>query len=144
MLDGTLFGLLEVDVSVEPEHRDYFAEMQPIFKNVDVGRGDVGESMLAFAKEKGVFKKPRRALVGSYFGEKITLISPLLRWYLETGKMRVTRIYQVVQYLPAPCFAGFGERVSDARRAGDADPDKSIIADTMKLLGNSAYGESHF
>ena len=32
--------------------------------------------------------------------------------------------------------------MSAARRAGDADPDKAIIADTMKLLGNSAYGKT--
>ena len=29
-----------------------------------------------------------------------------------------------------------------ARRAGDSDPEKAIIADTMKLLGNSAYGKT--
>ena len=32
--------------------------------------------------------------------------------------------------------------MSAARRAGDADPDKAIIADTMKLLGNSGYGKT--
>ena len=30
--------------------------------------------------------------------------------------------------------------MSSARRQGDSDPDKAIIADTMKFLGNSAYG----
>ena len=30
----------------------------------------------------------------------------------------------------------------EARRAGDADPNKSIIADTMKLVGNSSYGKT--
>ena len=36
----------------------------------------------------------------------------------------------------------FGESVSTARRNGDVDPDKSIIADTMTLLGNSAYDKT--
>jgi hypothetical protein len=36
----------------------------------------------------------------------------------------------------------FGDAVSDARRAGDADPSKVIITDTMKLKGNSSYGKT--
>ena len=32
--------------------------------------------------------------------------------------------------------------MSDARRAGDCDPTKSILADAMKLLGNSARKDS--
>ena len=32
-------------------------------------------------------------------------------------------------------FQTFAEKVSDARRGGDIDPSKAIIADTMKLIG---------
>ena len=39
-------------------------------------------------------------------------------------------------------FQTFGEAVSDARRAGDADPNKNIIAETNKLDGNSSYGKT--
>ena len=78
-------------------------------------------------------------LVGSYRGDKILLATPLLRWYLTHGLV-VDRIYQVIEYEANPCCQRFGESVSTARRAGDADPDKAIIADTMKLLGNSGYG----
>ena len=89
--------------------------------------------------------QPRRSLIGSYFGEKILLATPLLKWYLEHG-LEVTHVYQVIEYTPNTCFHPFREAVSDARRAGDIDPNKSIIADTMKLLfvflklvGNSSY-----
>ena len=54
----------------------------------------------------------------------------------------VDRVYQIIEYEPNPCFQRFGESVSTARRAGDKDPDKAIIADTMKLLGNSGYGKT--
>ena len=30
--------------------------------------------------------------------------------------------------------------MSEARRAGDVHEDQSIIADTMKLIGNSGFG----
>ena len=79
--------------------------------------------MQTFAEEENIMSQPRRSLVGSYFGEKILLASPLIKWYLEHG-LEVTHIYQVVEYTPVPCFQPFGEAVSGARRAGDVDPNK--------------------
>ena len=141
VVDGTLFGMIECDVRV-PEHlQDHFAEMQPIFKNANVSRDDIGPFMRQYAEEHDIMSTPRRMLVGSYRGEKILLTTPLLRWYLAHGLV-VDRVYQIIEYEPKPCFQNFGDSVSAARRAGDADPDKAIIADTMKLLGNSAYGKT--
>ena len=141
VVDGTLFGMIECDVRV-PEHlQDHFAEMQPIFKNANVSRDDIGPFMRQYAEEHDIMSTPRRMLVGSYRGEKILLTTPLLRWYLAHGLV-VDRVYQIIEYEPKPCFQNFGDSVSAARRAGDADPDKAIIADTMKLLGNTAYGKT--
>ena len=94
--------------------------------------------MKSYAEENKIVSQPRRSLIGSYFGEKILLATPLLKWYLEHG-LEVTHVYQVIEYTPNTCFHPFREAVSDARRAGDIDPNKSIIADTMKLVGNSSY-----
>ena len=141
VVDGTLFGMVECDVRV-PEHlQDHFAEMQPIFKNTTVTRDDIGPFMRQYAEEHDIMSTPRRMLVGSFHGIKLLLATPLLRWYIAHGLV-VDRVYQIVEYSPKPCFQNFGDSVSAARRAGDADPDKSIIADTMKLLGNSAYGKT--
>ena len=139
VIDGTLFGMIECDIHVPPELRPYFSEMQPVFKNVTVTRDDIGPFMRQYAEENDIMSAPRRILVGSFHGIKLLLATPLLRWYLAHGLV-VDRVYQVVDYEPNPCFQRFGESVSAARRNGDVDPDKSIIADTMKLLGNSAYG----
>ena len=141
VVDGTLFGMVECDLHV-PEHlQDHFAEMQPIFKNATVTRDDIGPFMRQYAVDHDIMSTPRRMLVGSYRGDKILLTTPLLQWYLAHGLV-VDHVYQVVEYEPKPCFRNFGESVSTARRNGDVDPDKSIIADTMKLLGNSAYGKT--
>ena len=141
VVDGTLFGMVECDVRV-PEHlQDHFAEMQPIFKNVTVTRDDIGPFMRQYAEENDIMSAQRRMLVGSFHRIKLLLATPLLRWYLAHGLV-VDRVYQVVSYEPNPCFQRFGESVSAARRNGDVDPDKSIIADTIKLLGNSAYGKT--
>ena len=97
--------------------------------------------MQQYAEENNILKKPRRVLVGSYIGDKILLATPLLRGYLTHG-LAVDHIYQVIEYEANPCFQRFGESVSTARRAGDADADKASIADIMKLLGNSEYGKT--
>ena len=141
VVDGTLFGMVECDLHV-PEHlQDHFAEMQPIFKNATVTRDDIGPFMRQYAEEHDIMSTPRRMLVGSFHGIKLLLTTPLLRWYIAHGLV-VDHVYQVVEYERKPCFRNFGESVSTARRNGDVDPDKSIIADTMKLLGNSAYGKT--
>ena len=141
VVDGRLFGMVECDLHV-PEHlQDHFAEMQPIFKNATVTRDDIGPFMRQYAVDHDIMSTPRRMLVGSYRGDKILLTTPLLQWYIAHGLV-VDRVYQIIEYEPKPCFQNFGDSVSAARRAGDADPDKSIIADTMKLLGNSAYGKT--
>ena len=141
VIDGTLFGMIECNIHVPPELRPYFSEMQPIFKNANVSRDDIGPYMRQYAEENDIMSTPRRMLVGSFHGIKLLLATPLLRWYLAHGLV-VDRVYQIVEYSPKPCFQHFGESVSTARRNGDVDPDKSIIADTMKLLGNSAYGKT--
>ena len=141
VVDGTLFGMVECDICVPEELQDYFSEMQPVFKNASVTRDDIGPFMREYAVDHDIMSTPRRMLIGSYRGDKILLATPLLRWYLTHGLV-VDHVYQIIEYSPKPCFQHFGESVSAARRVGDADPDKAIIADTMKLLGNSAYGKT--
>ncbi|CAB4021097.1 Zinc finger and SCAN domain-containing 22, partial [Paramuricea clavata] len=130
-----LFGCVECDIHVPESLREYFKEMCPIFKNTEIRREDIGEFMKSYAEENNIMPRPRRSLIGSMIGKKIMLATPLLKWYLEHG-LEVTHVYQIVEYTPKPCFKPFGDAVSDARRAGDADPSKAIIADTMKLVGN--------
>jgi hypothetical protein len=136
--DGTCFGLVECDIHVPESKKVFFAEMTPIFKNIEVGREDIGEFMKKFTVENKLLTSPRRTLIGSYIGEEILLATPLLQWYLKKGLV-VTNIYQVIEYTPVACFEKFGLKVSEARRNGDRDPEQSITSETMKLLGNAAY-----
>jgi len=57
--------------------------MPPIFKNIEVSRDDIGHHMKTYAEERNVMNQPRKCLVGSMFGEKIMIISPLLKWYVK-------------------------------------------------------------
>ena len=133
VLNGSLFGVVECDIHVSDHLKPHFREMCPIFKNTEISPDNIGEFMRDFAEEEDIMARPRQSLIGSYFGKKILLATPLLKWYLEHGLV-VSRIYQVVEYTPKACFEPFGKAVSDAQRAGDVDPSKAIIADTMKLV----------
>ena len=141
VMSGKLYGLVECDIHVPEEIRPVFAEMCPIFKNVDITKDDIGNFMKSVAEKHGMMKSPRRSLIGSMFGDKIVIITPLLKWYIHHGLV-LTKIHQVVEYSPQRCFQQFGQAVSDARRAGDTNKDMAIIADTMKLIGNSSYGKT--
>lgn len=136
-----LFGLVKCDLRVPVNLKDHFSELQPIFKNAMVSRDDIGQHMHDYAVEHKLLTQPRRTLIASYFAKDILLITPLLNWYITHGLV-VSNVSLVIEYVPKTCFKQFGESVSDARRQGDSDPSKEILADTFKLLGNSAYGKT--
>ena len=77
--DGTIFGLIECDVSVPITLHTHFSEMQPVFKNIRLTRDDLGPFMGRYAEEHDIMTTPRRMLVGSFHGDKILLATPLLR-----------------------------------------------------------------
>ena len=136
-----LFGLIECDIEVPDTLKNHFSELQPIFKNTEVSREDMGDFMKKYAEKHKIMSQPRRTLIASYFGKRILLATPLLLWYLDHGLV-VTDIHLVIEYEPKACFRVFGEAVSQARREGDKDSEKAILANTFKLLGNSAYGKT--
>ncbi|KAG6618409.1 uncharacterized protein IUM83_01047 [Phytophthora cinnamomi] len=140
-----IFGSLECDIRT-PEHlKQYFSEMTPIFKNIliDCTCGSIiGKHMHEYNESRKQSRaKPARKLIGSYFGEKILIYTPLLKWYLSHG-MEITLTYSFIKASSHKAFEPFMEAVSKARREGDADESKAIIAEMMKLVGNSAFGRS--
>ena len=138
-LNGRLFGIVECDLHVPDHLKNYFSEMPPIYKNTVVKESDIGSFMKGYLEATKTRFKPTRYLIGSMFGEKIALITPLLAWYLRHGVL-VTKIYQVVEFTPDACFKQFADRVSNDRRAGDRNADFQPVAETSKLIGNSFYG----
>ena len=139
--NGTLFGMVQVDIHT-PEHlKKEFEEMTPIFKNKLVSREDVGVHMKEYLEENNKLTKPQRQLIGSYYGEKMLLGTPLLQWYLKKGLV-VTQVYIVVEYTPEKTFNPFVKEVTEARRSGDENSDCKIMSDLYKLLGNAAYGKT--
>ena len=135
--NNKIFKMVLCDIKA-PEHlKPYFSEffrINPIFKNVEVGREDIGDLMEKFAVDNNLLSKPQKMLIASYFADKLLLITPLSKWYINHG-LEVTKIYKVLQYLTVKCFENFGLQVAEARRSGDSDPNK---ADWLK---HSSFGE---
>lgn len=136
------FGVAEVDIEVPSEMYERFSEFSPIFVNCEVDFNDIGEHMQSYVNENNLDKKPKRLLLGVMKARKILLATPLLKWYLEHG-LKVTKVYQTIEFdLDNNPFHGFVNNVTSARREGDKDPNKSILALTSKLIGNSAFGSN--
>ena len=155
------FGILEVDIEVPVSWRidrdrrfilndqvpfrhsmtpeEYFAEMSPIFCTAEIPFDAIGEHMQNYVTTNELSTAPRKLLVGGMRAEKLMLNSPLVKWYLEHGLV-ISKIHRLVEFTPQKCFRSFVNMVTEARRQGDIDKSKSIIADTSKLWGNSAYG----
>ena len=119
VMTDRFFGILEVDIEVPEEYYNYFSEFTPIFINTKIGK-DI-------------------KLVGIYKAEKIILITPLIKWYLNHG-LKITKIYGYIRATPRKIFKEFGEWVVNERRKGKIDKAYATKAECAKLIGNSAYG----
>ena len=69
--------------------------------------------------------------------QKLLLYEPLLQWYVSHGA-KITTVYRTINYQATKWFV---DEVTAARRTGDADKSKALLADIFKLLGNSSYGK---
>ena len=151
VLSGKLFGFVQCDLRV-PERwgkgfenfsnltpYEYFKEMSPIFCTSKIPFESSGKHMQRYVEEMSMGQNPRVLLVGGMSAQEILVATPLLRWYLQHGIV-VTKIHQVVEYQQKRCFKGVVQGITEARRAGDTNPDLKIMAETKKTQGNSSYG----
>jgi hypothetical protein len=152
VLQDELFGIIEVDLEVPEKYphyttkanknmspKEYFSEFCPIFTNSEITFEDYSPHMQEFCKERGITPPKKRLLLSGMSGERILLTNSLLKWYLEHG-LKITRIYEVIEFTPAKPFLGFVEQVSSARRKADMSSEYSNFGNVWKLVGNSGYG----
>ena len=135
------FGYAEVDIEI-PEHlQQKFEEMCPFFHKKEVPANAVPEHMKEYLKATGrKVVESNKKLLGALSAEKILLYEPLLQWYINHGAI-IKRVYRTIDYKPKKIFEWFVKEVTKARRTGDVDKSKALLADIFKLLGNSGYGK---
>ena len=137
--NGQLFGVVEVDISVKDDFKDYFSEFPPFFCTCQVSMSDIGEHMTEYCNQNDIKFDYKKLLVSGTSASKILLSTPLLQWYLKNN-CEITKIYQIIEYQPKMAFRSFIETVTKYRLEGDRDPDKAIIGEIYKLVSNSSCG----
>ena len=95
--------------------------------------------MKTYAEEEGIMSQPRKLLISSFTLQNRTLITPLLLFYLQLGLV-VTKTHRVVEYTPNKYFSSFVQAAVDSRMKSDGNSNSSVVAETMRLLANSSYG----
>ena len=103
-----------------------------------MGRNDIDEYVKNYAIENQMLKHPERKLISSFKLENGTVITPIFNFYLELG-LQCTKIYRFDKFFPQKRFNNGMPSVVDARREGDENPLSGVVAETMKLMGNSSY-----
>ena len=130
---------MQCNIEVAENLRSKFDNFPPIFKNTIVRKDDIVDLMRNYAEEERLLSQPQKMFIYSFTLQNGTLITPLLLFYLQLGLV-VTKLHRFVEYTPKKCFNSFLQAAVDARRKGDENPNSSVVAETMKLLGNSSYG----
>ena len=97
--------------------------------------------MQKVAEQHDLLKKPKKYLISSYFGKEILINTEMAEFYLDLG-LKITRIYEFIQFHPQKCFETLANEIVNSRREADLDKSKTIIALTNKLTGNSLYSAS--
>ena len=82
----------------------------------------------------------RKQVSGSAFHRKAAGVTSLLRWYVNHGAV-ITAVYRTIDYTPGKVSDWFVEQVTEARRTGDVEKGKALLAEVFRLLGNSGYGK---
>ena len=135
------FGYAEVDIEIPNHLHQKFEEMCPFFHNKPVPTKAIPKHMKEYLRATGrKAAEKNKKLLGTLSAQRILLYEPLLQWYIKHGAV-IKRVYRTIDYKPKKIFPWFVKEVTEARRTGDVDKSKALLADVFKLLGNSGYGK---
>ena len=138
--EGIWFGYAEVDIEIPNHLHQKFEEMCLFFYNKAVPAKAVPEHMLKYLRDTGRKRGEDKKLMGTLSAQRMLVYTPLLLWYVNHGAV-IKRVYRTIDYTPAKIFPWFVEQVTEARRTGDVEKSKALLAEVFKLLGNSGYGK---
>ena len=117
---------VQCDIEVPKNLREVFANFPPIFKNINVGRDNIGPFMKEYTKKEGLLAQLRKVLISSYFLENGTISTPLLLLYLDLVQV-CRQIYRFVQYTPMKCFNNFVQSAVNAKREREMKMENLVL-----------------
>ena len=136
---GTWFGFAEVDIEIPQKLWMKFEEMPPFFFTRQIPDEAVPQHMKDYMNRTGRKRGEGKKLVGGLSAQKLLLYAPLLQWYVKHGA-EITAVYRTIDYQAMKALKWFVDEVTEARRTGDVDKSKALLADIFKLLGTAAAG----
>ena len=80
----------------------------PFFCTTDVPMSVSGEHMQQFCRDNDLIFTSKRLLISGMKAQKILIATPLLQWYLMHS-CKVTKIYQLVEFIPNKSFISQGD-----------------------------------
>ena len=144
IISRSLFGYVQCDFEVPENLREVFANFPPIFRNIIVGTDDIGPIMKEYAEKERILTQPKRMLISSYFLESGTIITPLLRFYLNLGLVckNFYRLGNIFRWCASTTLFNLRSMLEqrERERERDQNPNSTVVAETMKLLANISYG----
>ena len=139
VLNESLFGFVECDLESPDSLIEKYSSLNfpPIIRRSVVSVDMLGEFMQKRleALNRKLPKNEVETVVNSWHAEKVYLYTPLLKWYLELG-LKITKVYDVVQYQRAKCFTKFISTCVQGRIDATA-AGQSTAAQTFKIAMNS-------
>uniref|UniRef100_A0A915LAQ9 Uncharacterized protein n=1 Tax=Romanomermis culicivorax TaxID=13658 RepID=A0A915LAQ9_ROMCU len=111
ILNGSVFGFAKVDIKTLDYLKEKYADFPPIIKHVGIGIDNIGEHMKKYAQENDQMKNPRQSLIGSYIGKEMMMSTPIIR-FLINHRLKLEKIYEVIQYDETRPFKAFGDKTS--------------------------------
>ena len=129
------FGFLEVDIEVPKERYHEFEDLPPIFSNHDIKFEDIGPVMQQYIRARGKKFTSRRLLTSGMSAKGLLLNSELAAYYLNVLGLKITRIYQTMEFVPKKPFSEFVSAVTQKRQEAVLNPDRKVIGELYKLMG---------
>ena len=110
-----IFGYVQCGIEVAEKLGEAFVNFPTIFKNINVGRDDIGPFIEENGEREANLTQPKKMQKSSYCLENGAIITLLLLFYLELGLV-FKKNYRFVQYTPMNCLNNFVQSAVNARR----------------------------
>ena len=138
--NDNLHGFIECDLMSPNSLIEKYSALNfpPIIRRSVVSVDMLGEFMQKRLKElnRKLPKNEVETVVNSWHAEKLFIYTPLLKWYLQLG-LKITKVYDIVQYQKDKCFTRFISTCVQGRIDATA-AGKTTAAQTFKIAMNSS------
>lgn len=138
--DGTMEGYLLVSAVVPLDLREYFSDVPPLFKKIEISREDLSAEMREYCERHQLLEHPTEQLVSGYHMEDMLYYSSYIQFLMDLG-VKFYNLKKFYQFRTASIFKDYLEKMSEERAKAQAEGNE-VRSLTIKALANSLYGST--